>query len=515
MRRPILWCAVVLLAAAPVRAQEAPAARTVLDLWDAAYLDGAHAGYRHTTVQKIEREGGAIFRTTQYVHLTIKRYNSVVTQRMANTTDETPDGKVVGVSLTQYLDKGQFTQSGTVEDGQLIVRTPRDPDGKALPWEEGVIGLYGQEVVFEQRKVKPGDRFRYLDYQLALLSAIPVQVEVKDREPVETLAVKKVGDKSHVEWVKKPLLRVVASPGKVRVGKDVVPLPKLVVWLDDGLHVMRSQSDVPGLGRLILYRTTREVAERQGVAPALLNDLGLRALVRLAKPIEGLDQAREVVYRITASEDDDPATLFSRDARQTVENVKDNTFDLRIRPIRAPHEVDDAPPVGAEYLKSSYFLDSDNERIRDLAERLTGREENPWRKAQRLEKWVHENMKQSTEVGFAPASQILADPRGDCRQHAMLTAALCRAANVPSRTAVGLVYVADREHGPVLGFHMWTEVWIKGQWLMLDAMLGEGSVGAGHLKISDSSWQDIQTLAPLLPVTRVTGKIKVEVLSVK
>jgi hypothetical protein len=68
---------------------------------------------------------------------------------------------------------------------------------------------------------------------------------------------------------------------------------------------------------------------------------------------------------------------------------------------------------------------------------------------------------------------------------------------------------------PFLGFHMWTEVWVKGQWLGLDATLGEGSIGPGHLKISDHSWHNTQTLAPVLPVLRVMGKAKVEVLSVK
>ena len=67
----------------------------------------------------------------------------------------------------------------------------------------------------------------------------------------------------------------------------------------------------------------------------------------------------------------------------------------------------------------------------------------------------------------------------------------------------------------MFAFHMWTEVWIKGQWLMLDAVLGKGSVGAGHLKIADLSWQDIQTLAPLLPVLRVIGKVRIEVVEVK
>jgi transglutaminase-like putative cysteine protease len=122
----------------------------------------------------------------------------------------------------------------------------------------------------------------------------------------------------------------------------------------------------------------------------------------------------------------------------------------------------------------------------------------------------------SSAVGFACASQIAADRKGDCRQHAMLTAALCRASGVPSRTAIGLVYVPDDDgKGAVLGFHMWTEVWIKGQWLGIDATLGQGGVGPGHLKISDHSWADTQTLAPLLPVTRVMGKLKVEVVKVE
>ncbi len=49
----------------------------------------------------------------------------------------------------------------------------------------------------------------------------------------------------------------------------------------------------------------------------------------------------------------------------------------------------------------------------------------------------------------------------------------------------------------------------------LDATLGEGGVGPGHLKIADHSWNNTQTLAPVLPVLRVMGKTKVEVVSVK
>jgi hypothetical protein len=58
-------------------------------------------------------------------------------------------------------------------------------------------------------------------------------------------------------------------------------------------------------------------------------------------------------------------------------------------------------------------------------------------------------------------------------------------------------------------------VYVRGQWLALDATMGRGNIGAVHLKIADHSWAGTQTLAPLLPVTRVLGKVKVEVVSVK
>ena len=101
---------------------------------------------------------------------------------------------------------------------------------------------------------------------------------------------------------------------------------------------------------------------------------------------------------------------------------------------------------------------------------------------------------------LVPADQTARELRGDCRHYALLTAALCRAQGIPARTAIGLIYVKPAGQGPVLGFHMWTEVWVNGRWLGIDATLGQGSVGAGHLKIADTSWNDVQTLAPLLPV---------------
>jgi transglutaminase-like putative cysteine protease len=514
MKRYFLWCGVILLAAAPIHAEQ-PAAKVVFDAWEAVYLDGIKVGYQHTSVERRENDGKKLFHTTRDMHLAIKRYDRVVAQRLVLSSDETADGKVVGLAMTQYLDKDhKIEQSGRVEGDKFIVKTPSNPNGEALPWKEGTIGFYGQELLFQTHKVKAGDRFRFVGYELALLASVQYQVLVKDPEEKEVLAAKNDGGEAKGEPVRKRLLRAEIVPDKIKRGEDVIPLPKLTVWLDDKRRVAVSESEMPGLGRMTTYRTTRTLAEKEGAAPEQMADLGKNSFIRLNRAIENPHRASEIVYRITIKDDEDAKTTFVRDGRQTVENVHGNTFDLRIRPLRQPSEKENGDRVKDEFLKSSYFLDSANVKVREEAARIVGDEKDPWRKAQRIEKWVHEHMKVNNGINFIPASRILRNCEGDCRQHAMLAAALCRAAGVPARTAIGLVYSVEEER-PILAFHMWTEVWIKGQWLMLDATLGEGSVGAGHLKIADHSWQDIQTLAPLLPVTRVIGKARVEVVEVK
>ena len=91
---------------------------------------------------------------------------------------------------------------------------------------------------------------------------------------------------------------------------------------------------------------------------------------------------------------------------------------------------------------------------------------------------------------------------------------MCRAEGVPSRTAIGLIYV-EKAGKPSFGFHMWTEALIDGQWLALDGTLGQGFVGADHLKVADHSWHGVESLTPLLPVNRILGKTTIEVLSVE
>jgi hypothetical protein len=514
-------CLFLLLSAplAPVvRAQDAGAAqkeeaKPLLETWQAAYFEGLKVGHVHTRVTDSAREGKKCIRTVREMNLVVKRYGSVIPIRIEQTSDETADGKVLALTSTEYLAADQKkTSTGVVKAGKLTYTAP-DETQQTLDWNDDAIGQYRQEVIFEKKKVKTGDRFKFLSYELLLPGPLTIRVVVKDFEGVDRLAPKKEG--KTIKIVREPakLLRVETIPDKVVVGDREIQLPAKIVWLDGKFMPVREQFEMPGLGPITFYHTTKEAALKEGVAPELLPDLGLKASIPLKQIIDDPYKTTEAVYRITLK--DNVAKVFTEDTRQEVRDKMEKTFELAVKAIRKPGKVESPIVAGKEYLESNHFIDSANARIRATAAKAVGEETGSWSKALNLEKWVHDNMEVSSAIGFPSAGQICRDLKGDCRQHAILLTALCRAAEIPARTAVGLIYVHDKGRSPYFGFHMWTEVAIDGQWLGLDAILGQGGIAATHLKMGDHSWTKTATLAPLLPVSQALGKVQIEVVSSK
>jgi hypothetical protein len=501
MRRLLPWMVLILLCAARVSAAE-PVDKVVRDTWDAAYLEGGKVGFAHTVVREIERDGQTMFRTTIDLDLTFKRGNATVRLRAQSGCDETADGKILAIAQRLFLDKNQeLLFTGKVEGDQIHLRTNDLSLDKKIPWNDKVVSIRRQELIYKEAKVKPGDTLVFPTFEPTIASIATIRAAVKDEEEVEVLG------------KKRKLLRVEGVYDKIQAANGKVQLPPTVWWLDRDWNVVRMQLELPGLGQLFLHRTTKEVALAAGPPPKA-NDVDIirKNLVPLNRTLDRAPATNLVVYKVSYSGDDNLGTLFAQDERQTVRNVKGKTCEVVVQAVRSPKPNDKAAEPGKEFLESCHFINSDDGRVKDLASRIVGTETDPWKKGQLIERWLRENMKYDNSIGFCPADRVAIDPKGDCRHAGLLGAALARAAGVPSRTAIGLVYVLDPQRKPCLGFHMWFEVWVKGQWLALDGTQGLGSVGADHLKISDSSWADTQSLLPLLPLTGVIGKIEVEII---
>lgn len=468
------------------------------DIWFTAHLQGQRAGFLHTVLQQVTRDGKQLTRASTELSLTVKRFNDLIEMRMETGDEEAADGKVVAVFMRQYLGRNQQQiNTGEVVGKELVVRGVGNvPLNKRVPWNDDVVGLARQERLFQEKRVRPGDKFTYLSYEPMITAIVNTRVAVRDYEDVEVL-----GDKRR-------LLRVEISTDPIQG----VQLPPLVSWLSADLRTVRSEVEMPGLGQMVLYRTTAEIAAQKPTAGKGI-DIGVSQLISIDKRILRPYDTATATYRIRVAGDNNAATSFARDGRQEISNPRGDTFELTVRARgksgSASTKVDD------EYLQSCYFINSEDAKVREIARQATSASD-PWRKALDLERWVYGNVsKQNFTEAFATADQVARTREGDCTEHAMLLAALCRAAGVPSRTALGLVYVGTGPRSPAFGFHMWTEVFVEGEWRSLDGTLGKGYVGATHLKIADHSWKDVQSLTPLLSVVRVLGKLKIDVLKVE
>jgi hypothetical protein len=489
-----------LLSTIPVDADSS--GELVEESWETAQVEGVKVGFLHTTVHRVNSEGGKRLRATADLDLTFKRHNSQLHLRRVYGTEETTDGKVVGVFMRQGQEGArQLVLSGTLEDRRMHVRIDDGRIDRQLRWSDDVVGLYRLEHLFQERKPKPGDSWTLKRYDPTYNAVVTLRVAVKEREEIHLFA---RNDKSKA-------LRVELAPEPLEAPGIKVQPPTEVWWLDECFVPVQRQIELEGLGAVVLTRTTREMATAPA-APRQLTDIGLKTLIPLNRALPRPYSTRSAVYRITLRGNLDPAASLANDAHQAIRNRRGDTFELHVHPVQKSDRHRGSGTAPAEFLDSCYFIDCSDALVKELARRAGGTEKDAWAKAKRIERWVKQNMRVDNAAPLGPASEVARQLRGDCRQYALLTAALCRADGIPSRTTIGLLYV-EKNRQPMMGFHMWTEVWIDGQWLGLDATLGLGGVSAAHIKINDHSWHNTASLTPLLPAGRVLGKITISVLS--
>jgi hypothetical protein len=482
-------------------AQPQPRGQAATEIWEAAFLEGNQVGHLRTVVREVAAGEQKIIEASQELDLSLVRFGQTLRLNFAVGNHETLDGKVLAIIVRQGLSKDQqIVRKGKVEGKQLTLQTQignSPPVEKKVPLGDQVVGLVAEQRLFRGRKLTPDSQFDYQKFVPEFDTVLTMHVAVKDYEEVALL-----------KGQKQRLLRVETKTDKIMN----VELPVEIGWLDAKGEFLKRQTEIPGLGQLVIYRTTKEQAlARGGRAPV---DIGLAQLVKVNRLIQRPNETREAVYQVRLKGVEEPQKAFATDDRQAVRNVKQDQFEIVVRGLQRPAagtRRDVKPPE--DYLKSNHFIRSADAQVRSLAAKAVGDERDPWRQALRIERWVGTNLKDKnfTEA-FATADQVARSLEGDCTEHAVLAAAMCRAVGIPARTAIGLVYVP---HDRAMGYHMWIEVWIDGKWYALDPTLGQGRVGAAHLKIIDHHWNDTHSFTPLLPVVRVLGKLELDVISVQ
>jgi len=472
-------------------------ADVVFDFWFAASVDGQRIGYVQWGAKKAKKNDRELVVGVKYQNFTVSRFGQVVSQWGEESTVETPEGAILVTGMRQGIGKDQAIVLSGIVDGKTLKITG---DGAAkgasdTPWPDGVVGCVREPALFKEKRLKAGESFDYLAY-IGVVNRVVKMTVTLDTE--ESLAF----------WPKEPARKLLRYTTKMEpVGQ--FRLPPATTWVDaETFEPLKMEFDFPGFGGKVCFlRTTKEAAS---VAVARPIELFNAQSIRLDREIPGIHAGRSIVYKVSAPKDDEPGSLFPTDARQAVKNLdaKAKTFELHVSASHGPVKgANPLPAPGKEFSQSNYFINWDNDGVKGhtaTAIRGLPATATDWEKAVAIEKWVNRNMKAfEFSQAMATADNVAKTLSGDCTEYAMLAAAMCRAAGVPSRTVLGLVYAPAKDGKPFLAYHMWYEVFADGQWLPLDATLALGGVGPGHVKIADHSWYEEKTFAPLLPVLRV------------
>jgi hypothetical protein len=301
---------------------------------------------------------------------------------------------------------------------------------------------------------------------------------------------------------KRSLLRVEQT---TRLDGKPKPEFDVTLWVDTGGQVLKSKADI--MGGLVSYRTTRAAAEAPSEGGSQFDQI-LHSVIKVTHKINRPQSTRSVSYRV-ALKSDDPSKVLPSDRRQTVQPSDKPREALLVVKTAGPN---DGPAgeatVDDVYLRPNAMITSRDSRVVELAHRAVTGATDPWEKAKKIQHWVAQNIREvNFKTAFASATEVARNLTGDCTEHSVLTAAMCRAQGVPARVVIGLLY-AENLGG--FGYHMWNEVYVNRRWVAIDAAWDQDDVDAVHIKLSDSSLDGVAPFEAFLPVVGVLGKMTLD-----
>ncbi len=465
------------------------------DSWQVIFIGGQRIGYARTTTRTVKKDGKAIVVTLNETHMTFKRFGQELKVQMNLRTEENQDGEMLRfVSETKNPPADTVKTIGTVQQNRLyleIVIAGRSQK-TSIPWDRDVKAPGYEDRLLRNPPLKPGDKRKFKSFIPELNKITDVSIVAVDMRRV------KLFDGTTREAL------------QARITQSLLPKMIQRTYLDENGNTLKTETPILGT-TMVTYSVSKEVA-LEAIAGQEL-DIAVSTLVRLDKPIRNAHDAQKIVYRITVPELN-PLDYLLKGPTQSATRVDDDTAELtvtRLRPDPNARQVRGKP----EYMGPTRFLQSRDHRVVEHARRATAGQTNPTQIALSMEKYVNKNLKSKNfSTALASAAEVARDMQGDCTEHAVLLAAMLRTKKIPSRIAVGLVY--SELHAAFAG-HMWTEAFLGGKWLPLDATMGRGGIGPGHIKLAESSFADDAPtpLVTMLPLLDILGKMKIEVVKVE
>ncbi|MBI4516510.1 MAG: transglutaminase domain-containing protein [Deltaproteobacteria bacterium] len=297
----------------------------------------------------------------------------------------------------------------------------------------------------------------------------PVQVTVEQREPVPN------GSPGQVAWRVREEFRGIQT----------------TAWIDDAGTVLREQGPMG----LVLVRTDARDALHGSWSSDTALDLVRTVAIPVVGTIDTPRELRELRLRLRGIDLDQVPS----DARQ---QRGGEIWTIRREDLAAAASYT-LPDVASEHraeLAATALLQVEHPRVQSAAAEALAGEHDALAAVHRLLAWIAGYMKQAPTASIPNALQVLADRQGDCNEHAVLFAALARAAGLPARVVAGVVYLDGAFY-----YHAWNEVWL-GHWVSVDPVFNQFPADPTHLKFVQGGPEEE------FAILQVIGRVHIDVL---
>lgn len=428
--------------------------------WKEIFLKGRKVGYTVTRIKAIKD----IFEVNEEIFLTVNLMGS--TQEILSSIRAELDEEFLLNNFNFSLSSGliEFKISGTIKGNNLYLSM-----GEKGKEETKFIRLPSKPMIsagitqfFKSCTFKIGDSYHFPVFDPVTMTTNPAVIKVVAKEVIE----------------------INSKPYKAfRLEMDFLGRP-MIFWIDEGGKSLKEK----GFMGFTLVRSDPTKAPLGLDRSKRIDFYELSAI----KVGQRLTNPRELSY-LKVLFDQTPSPMSVNGPRQSLTG-RVLTVTKETPPFTASYTV---PYEGKEdsllySLRPEMLIQSDDPEIISLARGIVKRTTDPFLAAQMIMEWVFENLEKVPVVSIPNAKEIVTHKKGDCNEHATIMTALLRAAGIPARIVVGLVYKDGKFY-----YHAWNEAYIN-RWVSMDAILKQMPVDATHIKLIEGGIENQVQIAGII-----------------
>jgi hypothetical protein len=462
--------------------------------WMGVYMEGAKVGYSHTQETVFFSQGGEFTKYISESWMRISRLGGApieirTTQESIYRGEEIPIETVVRTKMSE----SEIILKAEILENKILFKTGEKLIKEYPYTERFYLGIPIEKII------KEGDLIPGKKYNFPVLDPLSYAIRDSTFEIIGKEDVLILGEKMRLWHVQTELV-------------SIIPVV-MDEWMDEQGNIWKSISHAS-------FLTTTSIRMPKGKALEMSGenlDIAFSTLIPSNVIFEDPLEVKEVTFKLSGISPEIVKDFPFDDGSQLLLEIQDDISIIRTSSQMFREKESISFPVRGEsfqeYLKPTTFCQSDDPGIVEIARDIIREEKNAWRAVKKIAEWVDREMTANYDVGFATAAEILKNREGDCSEHTVILVALCRAAGIPARAAVGIMY-----GNGIFAYHMWPEVYV-GRWINLDAKwlatdeeTGELYTDATHIKFGRSSLNENIFEEMAKAVSEIIGKLELEIL---